>query len=55
MSRHIDSAQAYKNEAGVGEAVREVSSKLKREEIFISMWILKSPELGTDEAQLRNA
>ncbi|KAF9529226.1 NADP-dependent oxidoreductase domain-containing protein [Crepidotus variabilis] len=32
--RHIDSAQAYKNEAHVGEAVRE--SGLNREDVFIT-------------------
>lgn len=32
--RHIDTAQAYGNERGVGEAVR--SSKIPREEIFIT-------------------
>ncbi|KAF8690171.1 hypothetical protein AX14_003103 [Amanita brunnescens Koide BX004] len=32
--RHIDSAQAYRNEAAVGEAVRE--SGLKREDLFIT-------------------
>jgi hypothetical protein len=32
--RHIDSARAYKNEAQVGEAVRE--SGISRENIFIS-------------------
>ncbi|EIW82631.1 Aldo keto reductase [Coniophora puteana RWD-64-598 SS2] len=32
--RHIDTAQAYKNESGVGEAVRE--SGLKREEVFVT-------------------
>ena len=33
-TRHIDSAQAYKNEAECGAAVAE--SGLKREEVFIS-------------------
>ncbi|WP_297412909.1 aldo/keto reductase [uncultured Helicobacter sp.] len=32
--RHIDTAQAYGNERGVGEAVRK--SKIKREELFIT-------------------
>lgn len=32
--RHIDTAQAYKNEAHVADAVRE--SGLPREEVFIS-------------------
>lgn len=32
--RHVDSAQAYKNEAAVGEAVRE--SGLDRDVVFIS-------------------
>ncbi|ARJ57453.1 aldo/keto reductase [Campylobacter cuniculorum] len=32
--RHIDTAQAYGNERGVGEAVRK--SRLKREEIFVT-------------------
>ena len=32
--RHVDSAQAYKNETAVGEAVKE--SGIPREEIFIS-------------------
>ena len=35
--RHVDSAQVYKNEAEVGEAV--VESGLKREEVFISMFL----------------
>ncbi len=33
--RHIDSARAYKNEAQVGEAVRD--SGLPRQDIFVSM------------------
>lgn len=32
--RHVDSAQGYRNEAGVGEAVR--ASGLKREDLFIT-------------------
>ena len=32
--RHIDTAEAYGNERGVGEAIRE--SGLKREEIFLT-------------------
>lgn len=32
--RHVDSAQAYRNEAAVGEAVR--ASGLNREDLFIS-------------------
>ncbi len=32
--RHVDSAQAYRNEASVGEAVR--ASGLNREDLFIS-------------------
>ena len=34
IRRHIDSARAYKNEAQVGDAVRE--SGVSREDIFIS-------------------
>jgi hypothetical protein len=34
IHRHIDSARAYRNEAEVGDAVRE--SGVPREEIFIS-------------------
>ncbi|SJK97535.1 uncharacterized protein ARMOST_00787 [Armillaria ostoyae] len=33
--RHVDSAQAYKNEADVGAAFR--ASGLKREDVFLSM------------------
>lgn len=36
VRRHVDSAQAYKNEREVGEAVRE--SGIPREELFISMF-----------------
>ena len=32
--RHVDSAQAYRNEAQVGQAVQE--SGLRREDLFIS-------------------
>ncbi len=32
---HVDTAEYYKNEAGVGKAVRD--SGLKRDEVFISM------------------
>ncbi len=32
--RHIDTAQAYRNEAGVGEGVR--ASKIKREDLFVT-------------------
>lgn len=32
--RHIDTAQAYENEEGVGKAIRE--SRLKRDEIFLA-------------------
>jgi diketogulonate reductase-like aldo/keto reductase len=32
--RHIDTAQAYQNESGVGDAIRE--SGVKREEIFVT-------------------
>ncbi len=35
LSRHVDSAQAYKNEADVGAAFR--ASGLKREDVFLSM------------------
>ena len=35
IRRHIDSARAYKNEAQVGDAVRE--SGVSREDVFISM------------------
>lgn len=36
LSSHIDSAQAYRNEAHVGEAVREAG--IPREQIFVSAW-----------------
>ena len=36
--RHIDSAQDYKNECGVGEAIR--NSGIPREEIFVTSKVL---------------
>jgi hypothetical protein len=37
IRRHIDSARAYRNEAQVGDAVRE--SGVSREDIFISLYL----------------
>ncbi len=41
-SRHVDTAQAYRNEAHVGTAFRE--SGLNRNEVFISTSILVTQE-----------
>jgi diketogulonate reductase-like aldo/keto reductase len=41
--RHIDSAQAYRNEEAVGQAVKE--SGLNREDIFISAGYLNLIDL----------
>jgi diketogulonate reductase-like aldo/keto reductase len=40
--RHVDSAQLYQNEEGVGQAVREVleTGRLRREDLFISEFLL---------------
>jgi 2,5-diketo-D-gluconate reductase A len=45
--RHIDTAQGYGNEEGVGQAVRE--SGLPREEVFVTTK-LNNPRHGYDEA-----
>ncbi|OZM80412.1 aldo/keto reductase [Pseudonocardia sp. MH-G8] len=45
--RHIDTAQGYGNEEGVGQAVRE--SGLSREEVFVTTK-LNNPRHGYDEA-----
>ena len=45
--RHIDTAAAYRNEAGVGQAVRE--SGIAREEIFV-VSKLRNPDHGYDNA-----
>jgi diketogulonate reductase-like aldo/keto reductase len=46
--RHIDTAAAYRNEAGVGQAVRE--SGLAREDVFITTKLWNSHQ-GFDEAK----
>ncbi|KAI5297140.1 hypothetical protein KEM55_005089, partial [Ascosphaera atra] len=46
--RHVDCARAYKNEAEVGEAIRE--SGIKREEIFYTTKI-PSGQLGYEKAK----
>jgi diketogulonate reductase-like aldo/keto reductase len=38
LRSHVDSAQIYRNEAAVGEAVK--ASDLKREDLFISKFFL---------------
>jgi diketogulonate reductase-like aldo/keto reductase len=40
--RHVDSAQLYQNEEGVGQAVREVleTGRLRREDLFISEFLV---------------
>ncbi len=45
--RHIDTASAYRNEAGVGEAVKD--SGLKREDVFVTTKCWNSQQ-GYDEA-----
>ncbi|KAA0970422.1 aldo/keto reductase [Aureimonas fodinaquatilis] len=45
--RHIDTASAYRNETGVGRAVRE--SGIERDQIFITSK-LRNPEHGYDNA-----
>jgi 2,5-diketo-D-gluconate reductase A len=45
--RHIDTAAAYKNEAGVGEAIRD--SGLDRKEVFVTTKLFNSDQ-GHDEA-----
>lgn len=47
--RHIDTAAAYRNEAGVGQAVRD--SGIAREEIFV-VSKLRNPDHGYDNAAM---
>ncbi|KAI6085524.1 aldo-keto reductase [Hypoxylon rubiginosum] len=51
--RHIDSAIAYRNEAGVGEAMR--SSKLPRSEIFFTSKIPKSTNYENTKAEIETS
>jgi len=41
-SRHVDTAQAYRNEAHVGAAVQQ--SGLPREEVFVSSYLFFSSQ-----------
>ncbi|XXH04475.1 Translation factor pelota [Hypoxylon texense] len=51
--RHIDSAIAYRNEAGVGDAMR--SSKLPRSEIFFTSKIPKSTNYANTKAEIETS
>jgi 2,5-diketo-D-gluconate reductase B len=49
--RHIDTAQAYENEAAVGEGLR--ASKVRREEVFVTTKV--RPQLASQGALQRSA
>lgn len=51
--RHFDSAQFYRNEAEVGQAIRS-SSTVPREDIFLTTKILSSPMGASADAVYRN-
>lgn len=51
--RHIDSAQFYRNEAEVGQAIRE-STSVRREDVFLTTKILSGPMGASAESLYQN-